>query len=153
MFISKQTRGKEMKKILKNSLMASTVLAVGLITAPSFASQTHEDQALPPASQTPADIRPGQNEVVLQVSGLVCSFCAYGLQKGVSRLPFIDASKYAKGIKLDIEKQLVTLALKPGQPPDLNKLYSAVKSSGYKALAAYTSPDGRQVIAHEVKAP
>ena len=35
-----------------------------------------------------------QNDVVIEVRGLVCSFCAIGLQGGLSSLQHIDKNKY-----------------------------------------------------------
>jgi len=35
----------------------------------------------------------GQEDLVFQVKGLVCSFCAHGLQEGLSKLKFVDKRK------------------------------------------------------------
>ena len=33
------------------------------------------------------------DQLVFQVKGLVCSFCAHGLQEGLSKLKFVDKRK------------------------------------------------------------
>ena len=42
------------------------------------------------------NIKPNQNEVILVVHGVVCSFCSYGIQKKLSKLDFVDTSKFNK---------------------------------------------------------
>ena len=39
-----------------------------------------------------------QDEVVVEVLGMVCSLCAYGLEKGLSNLDGINKKKYDNGI-------------------------------------------------------
>ena len=54
----------------------------------------------------------GQEDLVFQVKGLVCSFCAHGLQKGLSKMKFVDKKKYTKGVYTDITHQFVKVGLK-----------------------------------------
>lgn len=77
------------------------------------------------------------NEVLLEVHGIVCSFCSKGVQNKVSKLPFVDTSKYIDGSKVEIDEQRVTVAIKPGMTADIKALYKAVKSGGYEPVAAY----------------
>ncbi len=44
-----------------------------------------------------------RDEVVLEVSSLVCSFCAIGLQGGLSSLQHIDKKKYNDGVFVDVK--------------------------------------------------
>ena len=46
-----------------------------------------------------------QDEVVVEVLGMVCSLCAYGLEKGLSDLDVITKKKYDNGIYIDFNKQ------------------------------------------------
>ena len=34
-------------------------------------------------------VKVGQEDLVFEIKGLVCSFCAHGLQKGISKLKFV----------------------------------------------------------------
>ena len=77
------------------------------------------------------------NEAVIFVHGLVCSFCAIGVQKKLSKLPFLDKSKYTKGVFVEIEKQKVTIALKKGAKFDIKAITKAIKSGGYAPIKIY----------------
>ena len=83
------------------------------------------------------------NELVLEVHGIVCSFCSVGVQKKLSKLPFVDHSKYKKGVHVAIKSQRVTMALKPGEDVDVKLVYKSVKSGGYDvSRAALGDSDG-----------
>ncbi len=78
------------------------------------------------------------SDYVVRVHGIVCSFCAQGVTKKVSKLPFIDQSKYTKGVKVEIESQKVTIAVKPGFDLDSEVLFEAIRSGGYDPVDVWT---------------
>ena len=50
----------------------------------------------------------GQSDTLtFKVKGLVCSFCAHGLNKGIGKLPFTSED----GVLVDIKNQTVKIAL------------------------------------------
>jgi ribosomal protein L24E len=55
--------------------------------------------------------------LTFEVRGLVCSFCAHGLNKGIGKMDYTDK----KGIFVDINNQIVRVIL--------NKRYKAIPSS------------------------
>ena len=55
--------------------------------------------------------------LTFKVNGLVCSFCAHGLNKGIGKMDYTDE----KGIFVDIDNQIVRVIL--------NKRYKAIPSS------------------------
>ena len=55
--------------------------------------------------------------LTFEVKGLVCSFCAHGLSKGIGKMDYTDD----KGILVDINNQIVKVVL--------NKKYRAIPSS------------------------
>ena len=55
--------------------------------------------------------------LTFEVRGLVCSFCAHGLSKGIGKMDYTDE----KGILVDINNQIVKVVL--------NKKYRAIPSS------------------------
>lgn len=83
------------------------------------------------------------NEVVVQVHGVVCSFCAYGVQKNLSKLKFIDRSKYKDGILVDINTHQVTLAIKDGQNINIQKIVQAILKGGYEPVKMYLNIKGK----------
>ncbi len=77
-------------------------------------------------------------DYVVHVHGIVCSFCAQGVTKKISKLPFIDQSKYTKGVKVEIENQKVTIAVKPDHDLDIRPLFKAISSGGYEPVDVWT---------------
>ena len=82
-------------------------------------------------------------DYVIHVHGIVCSFCAHGVTKNISKLSFIDQSKYTKGVKIEIEDQKVTIAVQPDHDIDVPALYEAIRSGGYDPVNIWTTtPSG-----------
>jgi len=74
------------------------------------------------------------DDYVVDVHGIVCSFCAQGIIKKVSKLPFIDQTHYTKGVKVEIEDQKVTISVKADEQPDIDSLFDAIRSGGYEPV-------------------
>ena len=91
----------------------------------------------------------GQEDLVLQVKGLVCSFCAHGLQKGLSKLKFVDKTKYTKGVYADITHQFVKVGLKKNEEPNIDKALDVIADAGYEVLKSYVNPTGSELIVKE----
>jgi mercuric ion binding protein len=71
---------------------------------------------------------------VINVNGIVCEFCAYGVGKKIRKLSFIDPSQYDEGVKVDIENQRVFIALREGSTLDKSVLFKAIESGGYDPI-------------------
>lgn len=129
-----------------------SLIAIMLFTeVVSYAAhdETHNEQK---AVDT-VNINAQKGEVVIIVHGIVCSFCSQGVAKKLSKLPFIDSSKYTNGIKVEIDKQKVTIAVKSGSNFDIDKVFKSIRSGGYEPVVAYKNlgnetvtihPDGRE---------
>ena len=63
--------------------------------------------------------------VLMQVDGLVCAFCAQGIEKKLRALP------QAAEVYVDLERHLVALALKPEQDLPDAQLRDALTEAGY----------------------
>ena len=73
----------------------------------------------------------GQSDTLtFKVKGLVCSFCAHGLNKGIGKLPFTDE----KGVLVDIKNQTVKVALNENYKvvPHLKYTIKLIKETGYE---------------------
>ena len=73
----------------------------------------------------------GQSDTLtFKVKGLVCSFCAHGLTKGIGKLPFTDE----KSIFVDIQNQIVKVALneKYQVVPHLKYTIKLIEETGYE---------------------
>lgn len=78
-----------------------------------------------------------QDRLVVEVKGVVCSFCAYGTEKNLARLNFIDQSIFGDGVLLDLKKGTVTLAIKPDQKIEFDHIVKAIKKGGYDPVAIH----------------
>jgi|TARA_B100001105_G_scaffold97091_1_gene77176 hypothetical protein len=91
----------------------------------------------------------GQEDLVFEIKGLVCSFCAHGLQKGMSKLKFVDKKKYTKGVYTDITHQFVKVGLKKDKIPNIDKALVAIQNAGYEVLKSYVNPTGKALKVKE----
>lgn len=68
----------------------------------------------------------------LQVNGMVCSFCAQGIEKRLKALPA------AGPIFIDLRNKVVAVEPLPGQVLDAQKVASEVREAGYEVVATET---------------
>ena len=70
--------------------------------------------------------------LTFEVKGLVCSFCAHGLNKGIGKMDYTDE----KGILVDINNQIVKVVLnkKYKKIPSsvINQTIKVIEDSGYE---------------------
>ncbi len=123
-----------MKQIL------SSLIAVWIFCAASQPASAQDSVNL-----NGKDVKIGQNEIVFQVKGLVCSFCSYGLQKGLSKLEFVDKKQFTKGVFTDIDHQYTVVAIKDGAPADIESARKIIIDSGYEVLNVFTNPTGKSL--------
>ncbi len=74
-------------------------------------------------------------EITVRVNGAVCGFCSYGIRKEISKLPFVDTTKYENGIRTNSEEQSVTIAVLPGESVDEEVLRNIVIEAGYETVS------------------
>ena len=63
--------------------------------------------------------------LTFKVSGLVCSFCAHGLNKGIGKLDYTDK----KSVLVDINNQTVKVVIL--KEPDIEETIKVITDSGY----------------------
>ena len=70
--------------------------------------------------------------LTFEVKGLVCSFCAHGLSKGIGKMDYTDE----KGILVDINNQIVKVVLdkkyKSIPSSVINQTIKVIEESGYE---------------------
>ena len=76
------------------------------------------------------------NSVVMEVHGIVCSFCSVGIRKKLAKFNFIDKKRYKKGLIMDIKNQKITVAINAGETVDIHGMFKAIKSGGYEPVSA-----------------
>ncbi len=125
---------KKFSIILFVALLATPMLSAGLV-----------DKSLPPQNKSVPKVV-ATDELIIKVDGVVCSFCANGLRKGLCKLNFVDTKQKGQGISLDAKKQLLTIKLKKDTKPDLKKIFESIRKGGYKPVEAYSmGKDGKSV--------
>jgi copper chaperone CopZ len=90
---------------------------------------------LPEAEDVDVFVEP--HHTVIQVNGVVCSFCAYGAEKSLSKLDGLDRSEFGNGVLVDIHTQRITLAMTPGTEIPIEDIHRRIRKAGYDPVAVY----------------
>ena len=77
------------------------------------------------------EISINENEAVVEVLGMVCSMCAFGIGEGFSKTNFIDKSKFIDGVSVDIDAQYVQLGLLDSKDINPKKIVQVIEDAGY----------------------
>ena len=77
------------------------------------------------------EIEINENEAVVEVLGMVCSMCAFGIGEGFSQTNFIDKSKFTDGVSVDIDAQYVQIGLLDSENVKPEKIVQVIEDAGY----------------------
>ena len=66
--------------------------------------------------------------VQIEVKGMVCSFCAQGIKKNISKLEAVD------NVKVDLKKGVIIITIKDKVPLDLIEVRKIITDSGYQVV-------------------
>jgi mercuric ion binding protein len=83
--------------------------------------------------------------VELEVNGLVCGFCAQGIEKTLKALPATE------GVFVSLENRLVAVKLKDGTDIDDTALRKALKDSGYTVVAIHRTERSLDELRQQAK--
>lgn len=75
-----------------------------------------------------------ENQAVIQVNGVVCSFCAYGAEKALSELDCLDKTAFGDGVLIDIDTHRITLVMRTGEQIPIRDIYQRIKKAGYDPI-------------------
>lgn len=75
-----------------------------------------------------ADEIKGGQEITVGVNGMVCAFCAQGIEKKFKE------QKEVMHIEVSLEKKYIKLHFKEGQSLSNDQISSILKASGYEAV-------------------
>lgn len=84
--------------------------------------------------------------VKVSVNGMVCAFCAQGIEKRLTRLP------EAGPLYINLAHRIVVLEPKPGQRLDLAKVKAEIVEAGYEVTQIETVPESVATLRAEIKA-
>jgi copper chaperone CopZ len=66
------------------------------------------------------------------VNGMVCAFCAQGIEKTISKMP------QTKSVYVNLDKKIVAVEPKDGQKLDMNKIKAGIVDAGYDVVKTET---------------
>ncbi len=104
-------------------------------------THTHTDSEKSRAEED-VDVVVEPHQAVVQVNGVVCSFCAYGAEKSLAKLDCLDAAQFGNGVLIDINTHRITLAMAPGTRIPLRDIHHRIKKAGYDPVAFYLRVSG-----------
>ena len=81
-----------------------------------------------------------QNYIV-NVHGMVCELCSLGVAKNIRKLSFVDAAEYDDGVKVDIQNQMVFVAVRDDASLDKQALFVAIEEGGYSPVDIWQITD------------
>ena len=84
--------------------------------------------------------------VEMEVNGLVCAFCAQGIQKAIRKFPA------TQDVFVDLDHRVVAVQLKDGQDVSDEALRAAVTDAGYATVRIERSDATLDVIRARIKA-
>ena len=87
-----------------------------------------------------------KDELVLEVNGMVCGMCAFGVQEGLSELSFLNNKKFEEdGIEVDLDTQMIYIPIDLSKTIDELEAINIIKDVGYDAVFIYTNFDGEGI--------
>jgi copper chaperone CopZ len=81
----------------------------------------------------------------IEVNGLVCAFCAQGIDKTLRALPA------TADVVVSLEKKLVGLSLKPGQTLDDATVTKSITDAGYAVVKITRSEESLDAVRADIK--
>lgn len=130
------------KKSVKS--WAAMMVVAALSLAPAKAADGDPDAKQEVRNVAASKLLKERKDVsLLYVKGLVCPSCAIGIRVKIGKLPFVDSTRYKRGIDMDTKTQLLTVALLPGAKADPKGLGKAITDAGYEAVEWYSLEEGK----------
>ncbi len=81
--------------------------------------------------------------IQVSVQGMVCNFCAVGIEKSLRKVNGVD------GIYINLDKRLVAVTTKPGATVTTDQIAKTVKDSGFKVVKIETTDKALDQIKKE----
>ena len=81
-----------------------------------------------------AKLKTEKQVALLYVKGMTCPSCAIGIRVKLSKLDFVDGSRFKRGVDMDVNNQLLTVALKQGAQPNWQLIDQQIDDAGYLAM-------------------
>lgn len=87
-----------------------------------------------------------KDQLVVEVYGMVCAMCAFGIQEGLSELSFLNEKAYKDdGINIDLDTQMIYIPIDLSKKIDEWEAIQIINDAGYETVAIYTNFDGNKI--------
>lgn len=127
---------------IKNLAAVMTVAIFGMVAATSADGDPDANQEVRDVAAIKL-LKERKDISLAYIKGLVCPSCALGIRIKVGKLPFVDSTRYKRGVDMDAKTQLLTVALLPGIKADDQSLSQAIIAAGYDPVERYTMQEGK----------
>ena len=121
---------KNLSKISK-IIIGYFVLHTGFVSAADGVTEVSRDVR---AKVAIGKLQVQKQAALLYVKGMTCPSCAIGIRVKLSKLDFVDGSRFKRGIEMDCNNQLLTVALKDGTSPNWTQIEQEIDNAGYVAV-------------------
>ena len=121
---------KNLSKISK-IIIGYFVLHTGFVSAADGVPEVSRDVR---AKVAIGKLQVQKQAALLYVKGMTCPSCAIGIRVKLSKLGFVDGSRFKRGIEMDCNNQLLTVALKDGTSPNWTQIEQEIDNAGYVAV-------------------
>ncbi len=91
------------------------------------------------------EVNISENEAIVEVLGMVCSMCAFGIGEGFSKTDFIDKTKFKDGVSVDIDAQYVQLGLLESSNVNPEKIVQVIEDAGYDVNSLFILQNNKLV--------
>lgn len=124
-------------------ITVSVALASPAYSSPHAGDEDHaHEDAEASAGTGGAALSPALYQTIVRINGMVCSFCAHGVEKTLSKLDGVDASQFGEGVFVDIYNHLVTVAFEPGVAIPFAEMVTRIEKAGYEPVRFYFRVSG-----------
>ena len=79
---------------------------------------------------------------LLYVKGMTWPSCAIGIRVKLSKLDFVDGNRFKRGVDMDVNNQLLVVALKQGVQPNWQLIGQQIDNAGYLAVEWFSLEKG-----------
>jgi periplasmic mercuric ion binding protein len=112
-----------------------------ILTALALCATSLAALAQPPAPAAPA----GAGTVKFVVNGMVCAFCAQGIEKRLTKMSETGP------LYINLAQKVVAVQPKPGKSIDVAKVKAEIIEAGYEVTSAQPVPQTVAAIRAEMK--
>lgn len=80
---------------------------------------------------------PEQQVLEIQVQGMTCPFCVYGVEKNLGKLSGVEKAQAS------LESKKVRVIMRPGQTADIERIKQVIRDAGFSPEAAAVRSEGK----------